>query len=178
MFYKTPAVIIRRVDLKNADRLIIAYTKEFGKVSLKAKSVKKETSKLKGHLELFILTYLMFAEGKNLNVVTGAETINPFHFLHSNLVNLFYAYYFSEILDKMIVAPERDIRIWNLVSESFYRLDSRQTDLGKLRKNFESSLLNYLGYGFLKDSLAFIQSICYDKIYSYKFLKLFKQNGA
>jgi len=178
MLYKTPAIIIKRIDLKDADRLIIAYTKEFGKVSLKAKSVKKETSKLKGHLELFILTYLMFAKGRNSNIITGAETINPFHFLHSNLVNLFYAYYFSEILDKMIIGPEKDIRIWNLILESFYRLDSSQTDLEKLRKNFESNLLNYLGYGFSKNPLEVIQSVCYDKINSYKFLKLFKKNGT
>ncbi|MBU1137070.1 recombination protein O N-terminal domain-containing protein, partial [Patescibacteria group bacterium] len=39
MLYKTQGIIIRRGNANDFDRLLTVYTKEFGKVLLKAKSV-------------------------------------------------------------------------------------------------------------------------------------------
>ena len=51
--YKTEAIIIKRVKLGEADRIITFYTPHLGKLQGVAKGVRKITSKLGGHLEPF-----------------------------------------------------------------------------------------------------------------------------
>ncbi|MFH1792345.1 MAG: DNA repair protein RecO, partial [Patescibacteria group bacterium] len=56
--YSTEAIILATKDYSEADRILVVYTKDFGKLSLIAKGVRKTTSKKRGHLEIF--NYLKF----------------------------------------------------------------------------------------------------------------------
>ena len=98
MLYKTQGIIIKKSNLGEFDQLLTVYTKEFGKVLLKGKSVRKNQAKLKGHLELFLNSYLMIAPTKGFDIITGAETLNNFSYLHKNLSSLASSYYLSELL--------------------------------------------------------------------------------
>ncbi len=170
MLYKSQGIIIKRTNWGEFDKLITIYTKEFGKLVIKGKSIRKNQSKLKGHLELFLLTHLMIAPGKKFDIITGAETIESFPRLHQDLPSLYTAIYFSEILDKLIAGPERDENLWQLISNSFQDLDSGN-DIKETIKNFENSLLQVLGYGQQKNFIDFIQELINSEIRSYQQLK-------
>ena len=81
MLYKTQGIIIKNSNLGEFDRLITAYTQDFGKLIIKGKAVRKNQAKLKGHLELFLCSHLMIAPGRGFDVITGAETIEKFSHL-------------------------------------------------------------------------------------------------
>ena len=176
MIYKTQGIIIKKTDLAEADRLLTVYTKDFGKILVKAKAVKKSQAKLKGHLELFLCSHLMLAQGKSVDIITSAETIESFPCLRRGLNPLAAAYYLSELIDKLIVGPEKDKEIWDLLLLSFQELDALKPEVLKISQNFERKLLEFLGYDLSgqsakKDPLSFIRSLVGEKINSETFLK-------
>jgi DNA repair protein RecO (recombination protein O) len=176
MLYKTQGIIIKKTDLAEADRLLTIYTKDFGKILAKARAVKKTQAKLKGHLELFIHSHLMLAQGRSRDIITSAETIESFPCLRRDLNSLAAAYYLSELIDKLIVEPEKDERIWELFLSSLKRIEAPEGASFEIIKNFENKLLEFLGYDLAGESnelnsLSFIQSLIGEKINSRDFLK-------
>jgi len=171
MLYKTQGIIIKKSNLGEFDQLLTVYTKEFGKVLLKGKSVRKNQAKLKGHLELFLNSYLMIAPAKGFDIITGAETLNNFSYLHKNLSSLASSYYLSELIDKLISGPENDNQIWELILFNFKELN-KKNNIKLIVNNFENQLLELLGYGQNhNDNFLFIQSILNEKINSKCFLQ-------
>lgn len=146
MLHKTQGIIIKRNSLSDTDRLLTIYTQDFGKILVRGKAIKKGQAKLKGHLELFLHSYLMIAQGKRLDIITNAETIDSFSHLHQDISSLAAAYYLSELIDKLIIGPEKDERIWQLILNSFQGLN-QLNNRTELLKNFREKLLEYLGYG-------------------------------
>ncbi len=76
--YRDEAVVLRTHKLGEADRIITLLTREHGRVRAVAKGVRKTTSRWGSRLEPFTHVDLQLAEGRNLDVVTQAETIDPF----------------------------------------------------------------------------------------------------
>jgi len=50
---RTEAIVIKRVDFGEADKILTLYTPYMGKLRAVAKGVRRPTSKLGGHVELF-----------------------------------------------------------------------------------------------------------------------------
>jgi len=176
--HKTEGIIIRRFNVGEFDRMLVVYTKEHGKILVKAKSLRKKEAKLKETLELFNHVHLTLAYGKNIDAVAGATIINGFPNLRTDLLALTVIHYLSELLDKLIIAPEKDEQIWDLISKSFYFMEEKKREEGvikKLAEKFEDCLLTFLGHPADSASLArlnFIQGLCGQKIESYRFLAL------
>jgi DNA repair protein RecO (recombination protein O) len=76
--YRDEAVVLRTHKLGEADRIITLLTRERGRVRAVAKGVRKTTSRWGSRLEPFTHVDLQLAEGRNLDVVTQAETLTPF----------------------------------------------------------------------------------------------------
>lgn len=155
------------------DRLLTIYTKDFGKILVRAKSVRKNQSKLKGHLELFLQSHFLIAPGKNLDIITGAETIERFSELHQRLPCLAAAYYLSEVIDKTMAGPEKDENIWRLILSNFQGLNQEKPNIKALINDFENMLLGFLGYGSQKNPLSFIELLLNERIKSYQLLTRF-----
>ncbi len=70
---RTEAIVLRRTDYGEADRILQLLTPE-GKRSVIAKGVRKEKSKLAGGIELFSVSEVVIHEGKTeLGVLTSAK---------------------------------------------------------------------------------------------------------
>ena len=76
--YRAEAVVIRTHKLGEADRIITLLTRSQGLVRAVAKGVRRTSSRWGSRLEPFTHVDLQLAEGRNLDVVTQAETIEPF----------------------------------------------------------------------------------------------------
>ena len=172
--YKTEGIILKTGDFGELDRLVVIYTKGYGKISARAISVRKNVSKLKGLVQNFTRANFLLAKSKTIDIVTDVEPIDSYNFLHSSLRSLAYAFYFSELVDKLIVGPENDCDIWRLVARAFEVLNQPGSNLPKIKEAFERKLLEFLGYQDLrvaKTRLNFIQSLADGEIKSLKFLK-------
>ncbi len=71
---RTKAIVLRRTNYGEADRILQFLTPDYGKVSAIAKGARKEKSKLAGGIELFARCDVTINLGKgNLGIVTGTR---------------------------------------------------------------------------------------------------------
>ena len=76
--YRDEAIVLRTQKLGEADRIITLLTRESGRVRAVAKGVRRTSSRFGSRLEPFTHVDLQLAEGRSLDVVTQAVTLDPF----------------------------------------------------------------------------------------------------
>jgi DNA repair protein RecO (recombination protein O) len=76
--YRDEAVVLRTHKLAEADRIVTLLTREHGRVRAVVKGVRRTTSRFGSRLEPFTHVDLMLAEGRSLDTVTQAETLDSF----------------------------------------------------------------------------------------------------
>ena len=72
---------------------------------MKARGVRKTTSRMSGHLQPLTRCMLSLAQGHVSDVVTGCETLESFQPMRDDLERLSRALYAVELIDRMV--PER-----------------------------------------------------------------------
>ncbi|OGD56433.1 DNA repair protein RecO [Candidatus Beckwithbacteria bacterium RIFCSPLOWO2_02_FULL_47_23] len=144
--YKTEAIVLKRTNFGEADRLVTVFSKHRGKLTLLAKGIRRLTSRKKGHLELFNRVKLQIANGKNLDIITEAETINSFPQLRVNLNRVRIAYLLLELVDKLTAENQEHEAVYALLCATLAQLNS-DTASNSLIVDFEARLLTFLGFG-------------------------------
>src|SRR6202163_4068274 len=81
------------MDLGEADRIVTLYPRDVGKIRAVAKGVRRTTSRSAGHLEPFTVSDVMFAVGRELDVISQADTLESFRAVREDLVLTTHAYY-------------------------------------------------------------------------------------
>jgi DNA repair protein RecO (recombination protein O) len=61
----TTAIILRRTDFGEADRILTLITPDHGKIRLMAKGVRRPKSKLAGGIELFSVSKISYIKGRS-----------------------------------------------------------------------------------------------------------------
>lgn len=142
--YRTEALIIRRSDFGEADRLLTIMTPQ-GKRRVIAKGARKTSSRLAGHIELFTHTTLLLAVGRNLDIVTQSAILHSYDMLRTDLRRISAAYYAAELIDRFTEEEDENRPAFMLLVNTLEALDtSRNVDL--VLRYYELHLLGYLGY--------------------------------
>ncbi len=90
--YIAEALVLRRTDFHEADRRLTLLTPDRGRLNVVAKGVRRPTSRMAGHLELFTLAKVFVVRRRSLDLVVQAETVQTFPQLRTDLARLPYAY--------------------------------------------------------------------------------------
>jgi DNA repair protein RecO (recombination protein O) len=144
--FRVEAVVLRHADWGEADRLLTLYTRERGKVRAIAKGARKIRSRKAGHLEPFTRVTLQLARGRDLLIVTQADTLDPYLALGADLVKTGYASYAVELLDRFTYEDESEnTAIFRLLTETLGRIAGEAQAWLALRY-YEVRLLDLLGY--------------------------------
>jgi len=143
--YQTDAIIIKKIKLGEADRILTLYTPHLGKIQAVAKGVRRPRSKLAGHLELLTYSQVSLARGRNLDTVTGSQTINSFLPLKSNLELTSYALYAIELVDQFTADHIENYPLFQLLLGTMHQL-CQAGDNELVLRYFELHLLNEVGY--------------------------------
>lgn len=143
--YRVEAIVIRRRDWGEADRLLTLYTREQGKLQAVAKGARKPTSRKAGHIELFTRTHLLIARTRSIDIITQAETVDAYRPLRESLEASTLAHYFAELLDRFTGEAEADPALFDLLSSALTWLcgagDSRLAS-----RYYELHLLDLAGF--------------------------------
>lgn len=143
--YQTEAIIIRKSKLGEADRILTLYTPHLGKIRAVAKGVRRPRSKLAGHLELLTHSLVSFARGRNLDTITGSQTINGFRVLKDDLWLTACALYASELVDQFAADNIENYGLFQLLIGTMRRLCEGDQN-GLALRYFELHLANEVGY--------------------------------
>jgi DNA repair protein RecO (recombination protein O) len=143
--YRTDAVVLSRLDFGEADRILTVYTPHLGKVRVIAKGARRPTSRLLPHLEYFTRSRLMLAKGRELDVVTGAETLDLHLELRDNLDAYGHASHCVELLLRMTEDRQENEAAYDLLVRTL-RLLADGVDPFAVTRHFELGLLTLLGF--------------------------------
>jgi DNA repair protein RecO (recombination protein O) len=143
--YRTEAIVLKRSDFGEADRILTLCTPERGKVRVVAKGVRRITSRKAGHVELFVRSRCMIHKGRDLDILAQAESVETFRALREDLRRAACAYFAAELLDGFTSEGEEQAGMYDLLTETLRRLNSDR-DLWLATHYFEMRLLGLAGY--------------------------------
>jgi DNA repair protein RecO (recombination protein O) len=143
--YRLQAIVMRRRDMGEADRLLTVFTRDRGKINLLAKGVRRAASRKAGHIEPFTYTDLLVARGANLDLVTQAETIASHRHVREDLWLSSLAYYVVELADAFTQDEDPNALLFELLLETLDRLDAGHASNLAVRY-YELHMLDLAGY--------------------------------
>jgi DNA repair protein RecO (recombination protein O) len=123
---RTRAIILKRRDFGEADRLLTIITPHHGKRDVIAKGARKPGSTKTGHVELFTCADMLIHRGRELDIATQAEMVTPYLPLREDLQRGAYASYVAELLDRFTTDGDDDLAgLFDLLADT---LESLCTD--------------------------------------------------
>lgn len=142
---RVEGVVLRHSDWGEADRLLLVYTRERGKLRALAKGVRKLRSRKAGHLEPFTRVALMLARGRDMWIVTQAETVEAYLPLRDNLLKLGQAATVLELVDRFGYEEGEDPGLYQLLTATLRRICEEEDAFLALRY-FDLRVLDLFGF--------------------------------
>ena len=144
--YQADAIVLRRLDYGDADRILTLLTREEGKLSAIAKGARRPRTRSGANLDLFTRSRLLLARGRNLDVVAQAERRADSRHIAGNLERTAYASLVAEIVDKVLEERHPVDDIFDLVAETLANLNRTQRSARADVAWFLMRMLDILGY--------------------------------
>lgn len=168
--YKTEAIIIKRRNTGEADRLITVFTRDHGKLSIKAKGIRRVPSRRSAHVELLNTSILTLYQASRYPILTEASAIETFSDLKEDLQKIGFAYHLCELVDGLCPENQEHHQVYFLLKNTLHRLMRCNSELSQeallVIHAFEVELLTLLGYwhtpqaaSLSMDTQAFIENI-------------------
>jgi DNA repair protein RecO (recombination protein O) len=143
--YSASAIVLRRIDLGEKDRIITLFTREHGKLSAVAKGARRPGSKLAGASEPFTYSRMMLSSGRDLDVLSQAEIKESFPTVKNSIASVAHGVYLLELVNSFIDQRQPNLDIFDTLLSAMYVLESG-TDPELAARYFEIQLLAILGY--------------------------------
>lgn len=142
---RVEAVVLRHSDWGEADRLLTLYTREAGKLRAIAKGVRRLRSRKAGHLQPFTRSVLLLSRGREVWIVTQAETVDAYLPIGADLLRTGYAAYVIELLDRFSYEEGENRLLYRLLVETLGRVAHGRDGFVAVRY-YELHLLDLLGF--------------------------------
>jgi DNA repair protein RecO (recombination protein O) len=113
--YRDTGVVLRTYRLGEADRIVVLMTARHGKVRAVAKGVRKVKSRFGARLEPISHVALLMYEGRQLDVVHQAESIDHLRGVREDLDALTRALALLEVVDQVAQEREPDTRLYQML---------------------------------------------------------------
>ncbi len=126
--YRATGINLRSKPSGGADRLMTILTKEQGLIRVIAPSARKQKSSLSGRSGLFVVNDLMIAQGKSMDKITQAESIQSFPKLSLDIRKLTAAQYLAELVLQQALSEQSQEGLFYLLLEHLDRLEAAPID--------------------------------------------------
>ena len=85
MYLKTQGLVLREVAYKDTDKLLTVLTRDYGKMTLKARGVRRSGSPLKASCQLLACGEFTIFEYRGMSTINEAQTVELFPELRTDL---------------------------------------------------------------------------------------------
>ncbi|MEJ6020079.1 DNA repair protein RecO [Corynebacterium sp. H113] len=111
--FRDRAIVVRRHDLGEADRIIVLFTREHGLVRAVAKGVRRAKSRFGSRLSPFVEIDALIYPGRNLGTINSVDTIRTWA---APLVDDYARYTCAcavlEVAERLVLEP--DPQLWDM----------------------------------------------------------------
>ena len=147
-------LILRGRDYNETDRLLVVFSKSYGKLSCLAKGVRRANSRLKAGTQVFSYCRLTFSAPRGgLTLITQGQAVQVYPQLREDLTRIAAASYMGELLDAVLPEekPQEDIF---MLAAAMYSLLAAVEEPFLVLSCFRLRLLAALGYRLNLDGCA------------------------
>ncbi len=124
--YNCQAIVLRRFNLSETDKLVTLLTDRYGKVKVVAKAARKIKSRFGAALEPLSLIEMIYfgKENQNLYRLNQADIIRSFQPIREDYNKTFTGLYFLELIDAMIPDGHPELGAFQLLRDTLAALES------------------------------------------------------
>lgn len=175
--FKIQAIVIKRRNLGEADRILTVFSPTLGKLTLLAKGIRRIHSRRAPHLELFNRVELSVHRGRTWDIIVEASCLETFSKMKSDLPSIALAFTLSELVDVLCAERQENKGVYQLLLSALHNLDSRQSRSShpNFTQEMGQALLQELGFinshklNLSFDSLKYIEELIERKLLSREF---------
>lgn len=143
--FQTEGIVIRNIKLNEADKIVIIFSRNYGKIRAIAKGIRKTRSQFGSSLENLTRVKLLVYKGKNLYTISQTEIVKSF-FLNSKDLNRYaLAIQCAEIIDRITEEEDPNEQIYNIFTDMLEFLNDEK-NITLLTEAFKWKLTNILGF--------------------------------
>jgi DNA repair protein RecO (recombination protein O) len=113
--YRDEAIVVRTYKLGEADRIVVLFTRGRGKVRAVAKGVRKTSSRFGARLEPTSHVALQLYEGRELDTITQAESLDHFRAIRDDLDRIARSSSMLEAVDFMTQEREPNVEMYSML---------------------------------------------------------------
>ena len=126
--YRATGINLRSKPSGEADRLMTILTKEYGLIRVIAPSARKQKSSLAGRSGIFVVNDLLIAQGKSMDKITQAESLQSFPKLSLDIRKLTAGQYLVELALQQALSEQSQESLYYLLLEHLDRLEAAPLD--------------------------------------------------
>ncbi len=146
--YTIHGIVLKRRNVGEADRIITIFTRQYGKIRVIAKGIRRIKSRRASHLEIFRQIIASIHRGKVLDYITEVQSSALLDTGTSQMRKVSFAYYLCELVDQLLPERQEHADVFRLMQATFAQLDA-STDVSLWERDictFALELLWILGY--------------------------------
>ncbi|HUD81659.1 MAG TPA: DNA repair protein RecO [Patescibacteria group bacterium] len=142
----TSAIILKRINYAEADRIVSFITPDYGKLRLVAKGVRKSKSKLAGGVELFCVSNISFMQsGQGLGTLVSCRLVNYYPKIVKDIDRTMLGYELIKQLDRA-TEDQPESNYFQLLNNALEALNNPIVDLDLIQIWFTLQLLRIGGH--------------------------------
>lgn len=151
--YSVHAVNLSTYPLGETDKIVTMFSAERGLIRAVAKGARKPGAKIGGRSEPLNINRYLLAKGRNLDIITQAESVGSFPSLRHDLTRLSFSLYFAELTQTFgLGLSDESAPFFEYLGLSLSRMADSDRDPILSSLEFELHLLDQLGF---KPELSF-----------------------
>lgn len=146
MYIKTDGIVLREVEYRERDKILTVLTKDLGKITVKARGVRSQRSKLKAGCQILSFSEFTLSSYQGCYIVTEAAVKEMFPELREDIELLYLAAYFVQVSD--VIAQEEDPmpELLSLLLNSLYAIGKLKKPQKLIKAVFELRLMCISGF--------------------------------
>ena len=146
MYIKTEGIVLREVEINEADKLLEILSRDRGLLTVKAKGVRRSSSPIKSACQLLTLSEFTLAEYRGKFTVQEAQSIEQFRFLRAGIELLALGSYFAQAAGVVAQEDAPNPELLSLLCNALYALSQLKRQPALVKAAFELRLACLAGF--------------------------------
>lgn len=142
----TPALVLRRSDWRDYDRMVTLFTPEYGRIDAVVRGCRRPKSPLMNAAEPFCAGEYQLLRVKDRYTVTQCRILNSFYELRSDYDRLTHGAFWLKLLNEVVVEDEPNTELFRMTLDALAYLSTSSLDARLLTAMFEMHLWRITGF--------------------------------
>ncbi len=146
MYLNVQGLVLRRTEYNDHDVLLTILTQRHGKLTVKARGLKRKNSPLTAQCQLLSYSEFTLFEYRGMYTINEATSLELFHELRRDLTKLSLGSYFAQVAEVLSQEDLPNPELLSLVLNCLFGLSKLREDETKVKAVFELRAASIAGY--------------------------------